>query len=106
MHFGGLHYLGFGCRILVNSMGRHLIARKGFKMSASVSSLVGVGGVVSVRSLLRRSGSFDVARFGSDDDRITAIMNTVCKRARNEYRVLIDCWDFDRCLRSVGIHDI
>ena len=73
---------------------------------SSVNSLVNNDGLVSVRSLLGRSGSFDVARFGSDDDRISAILNTVYRRARNEYRVAIDTWDFDRCLRSVGIHDI
>ncbi len=73
---------------------------------SSVNSLVSVDGLVSVRSLLGRSGSFDVARFGSDDDKISAILNTICKRARNEYRVLIDSWDFERCLRSVGIVDI
>ena len=73
---------------------------------SSVSSLVKVGGFVSVRSLLGRSGSFDVARFESDEDRIREIISTICKRARNEYRVLIDTWDFERCLQSVGIHDV
>ena len=71
-----------------------------------VNELVKVGGFVSVRSLLRRSGSFDVARFGSDDDKISAILNLVCMRARSEYRVSVDSWEFDRCLRSVGIHDV
>ena len=73
---------------------------------SSVNSLVSVDGLVSVYPLLGRSGSFDVARFGNDDDRISEIVNTVYRRARNEYRVSVDSWDFDRCLRSVGIHDI
>ena len=73
---------------------------------SSVNSLVGLGGVVSVRSLLGRSGSFDVEMFSSDDDKISAILNLVCMRARSEYRVSVDSWEFDRCLRSVGIHDV
>lgn len=73
---------------------------------SSVNSLVSVDGLVSVYPLLGRSGSFDVARFGSDDDRISAILNTVYSRARSEYRVSIDTWDFDRCLKDVGIHDV
>lgn len=73
---------------------------------SSVGSLVKSGGFVSVRSLLGRSGSFDVARFGSDEDRIKEIITLVCRRARNEYRVLIDTWDFERCLQAVGIHDV
>ena len=73
---------------------------------SSVNSLVSNDGLVSVRSLLWRSGSCDVAMFGNDDDKISAILNLVCMRARSEYRVSIDSWEFDRCLRSVGIHDI
>ena len=73
---------------------------------SSVNSLVSVDGLVSVYPLLGRSGSFDVARFGNDDDRISEIVNTVYRRARSEYRVSIDTWEFDRCLRSVGIHDV
>ena len=72
----------------------------------SVSSLVSDEGLVSVRSLLGRSGSFDVVRFASDDDKIREIVNVICRRARSEYRVSMDVWDLERCIQSVGIYDV
>lgn len=60
----------------------------------------------SISSLLGRSGSFDVARHSSDADKIQAIISTICKRARSEYRVSMDVWDLERCIQSVGIYDV